>query len=143
MDKGICSVPVCDRPAYHGRLCNAHRMWSYKHGGLEPTHRIWPRGDAAEVLRRRTIVDPETGCHLWTGSRDRKGYGHLMHDGRLRPAHRVAWELVNGPVPEGLELDHVHARGCRYKTCVNLDHLEPVTGLENMRRRFAAERARS
>jgi hypothetical protein len=57
------------------------------------------------------------------------GYGKYSG----RQAHRVVYETLAGPVPDGLELDHL----CRQKACVNPQHLEPVTHRENMRRRFA------
>ncbi len=65
------------------------------------------------------------GCWEWTASRI-KGYGQFA---RTRPklAHRRAYEHLVGPVPEGLELDHL----CRNRACVNTNHLEPVTGSEN------------
>jgi hypothetical protein len=47
-------------------------------------------------------------------------------------AHRFAWETFVGPIPEGLVIDHVLAAGCTHRNCVNPDHLEPVTQLENM-----------
>ncbi len=68
------------------------------------------------------------GCWLWSGKID-KGYGRYNGRG----AHRVAYELTVGPIPSGLEIDHV----CRTPLCVRPDHLEPVTRLENMRRRYA------
>lgn len=77
------------------------------------------------------VVDPETGCWLWTGALVR-GYGRvgIPATRRTMPAHRYYWERVNGPVPDGLEMDHL----CRVRACVNPDHLEPVTRSENMRR---------
>ena len=63
------------------------------------------------------------------GARD--GYGQLgspMHGTRI--AHRAYWIEANGPIPDGLELDHL----CRNRSCVNVDHLEAVTHSENMRR---------
>lgn len=52
-------------------------------------------------------------------------------------AHRFAWEMVNGPIPEGLTIDHVRERGCRSKLCVEVAHLEPVTRGDNVRRHTA------
>lgn len=72
----------------------------------------------------------ESVCHVWRLSLSGGGYGHVRVGGTLRPAHVVAWEEVNGPVPEGLELDHL----CRTRACVRPDHLEPVTRRENARR---------
>lgn len=79
------------------------------------------------------------GCLLWDGSIF-GGYAGFRLNGRRFYAHRVAWEHRHGPVPYGLELDHVFARGCRSTLCVNNEHLEPVTRAENERRKHAAAR---
>lgn len=73
------------------------------------------------------VVDETTGCWLWTAGLNGQGYGHFSLDGRMQRAHRVAYELLVGPVPEGLELDHL----CRVRRCVNPAHLEAVTHREN------------
>lgn len=73
-------------------------------------------------------------CWLWTASLGRKGYGKFKLNGKMTPAHRVAYELLVDPIPEDLVLDHVRERGCISKSCVNPAHLEPVTNLENIRR---------
>lgn len=72
-------------------------------------------------------------CILWTGAQDGKGYGVkwvLGGGGRRTGAHRWAWEQVNGPVPDGLVIDHL----CRTPLCVEPTHLEPVFQAENVRR---------
>lgn len=75
-------------------------------------------------------------CWLWTAMKDQNGYGRTRYKGRPSvPAHRVAYELEVGPIPEGLELDHL----CRNTSCVNPSHLEPVTHAENIRRGYAAQ----
>lgn len=83
--------------------------------------RFWPKVDA-------------TGpCWEWLAAKNRRGYGQIGLGSRslgLGMAHRVAWELLVGPIPSGMELDHL----CRNPSCVNPDHLEPVTHAENMRR---------
>lgn len=68
-------------------------------------------------------------CWPWLASTVH-GYGQINRDGRPRMAHRVAYELLVGPIPEGLDLDHL----CRTHCCVNPAHLEPVTRGENVRR---------
>lgn len=94
----------------------------------------WPGGAVGERLRSKIQLDEETGCWLWTGEVNRRGYGRVRIGGVRTVAHRAVYELLVGPVPEGHVLDHVRARGCRYRRCVNPAHLEPVTGAENTRR---------
>lgn len=68
----------------------------------------------------------------WTEDRsvNRNGYVQVCYNGRQPVAHRVAYEILVGPIPEGLELDHL----CRNRKCYNPAHLEPVTRSENLRR---------
>ena len=93
------------------------------------------------ILERfmRHVHKTET-CWLWTGttsgSNARYGYfqvGTKSHIPKV-PAHRVSYKLFVGPIPEGMEIDHVLERGCTSKLCVNPAHLEPVTHAENRRR---------
>jgi hypothetical protein len=81
-----------------------------------------------DTLERFVVVGD---CWLWNRYLT-KGYGHASVPGRRthQLAHRAVWELLVGPIPDGLELDHL----CRVRSCVNPDHLEPVTPLENTRR---------
>ena len=66
---------------------------------------------------------PHGDCHLWTASRDRQGYGKTS--GLL--AHRVAWELVNGPIPEGMCVLH----RCDNPPCCRVQHLFLGTRADN------------
>lgn len=87
------------------------------------------------ALKRRIGVDPRVRfwehvsktetCWLWIGQR-KKGYGYFR-GGR---AHRLSYVWARGPVPIGLEIDHL----CRVRSCVNPSHLEAVTPKENNRR---------
>ncbi len=88
-----------------------------------PTHedRFWQR------------VRPTGFCWEWLGMLNRTGYGRVNLRGRMKLAHRAAYELLVGPIPEGMQLDHL----CRNHGCVNPDHLEPVTGRENFARGFS------
>jgi hypothetical protein len=91
-----------------------------------------PGGTSYEARRLRRLladiqVNPATGCWHWTRKISDNGYGRTSFRGRDSAAHRVAYELLRGPIPAGLELDHL----CRVRHCVNPDHLEAVTGREN------------
>lgn len=94
--------------------------------------------DLPPVLRRFT-VNPGTGCWEWDGPRDRRGYGRLGWQGKTRFSHRLVYEALRGPIPEGLEIDHL----CRNTGCCNPTHLEAVTHAENVRRGEAAEAVRA
>lgn len=96
--------------------------------------------DLLEKLEDKFLIDD--GCWIWTGANNGglHPYGALKHDGRRLMAHRILYELLVGPIPEGLVLDHL----CRNEKCVRPDHLEPVTIGENVLRGVgpAAVRAR-
>lgn len=66
-------------------------------------------------------------CWLWVGEINRNGYGRVWVQGQRLMAHKVAYELMIGPVDKGLVLDHL----CRNRNCCNPYHLEPVTVREN------------
>lgn len=78
-------------------------------------------------------VEKTETCWLWTAWIESNGYGRFWLDGRQHGAHRVAYELYVGPIPDGLEIDHL----CRVKHCVNPAHLEAVTASENILRMAA------
>jgi len=84
---------------------------------------------ADRLLAHRTI-DEETGCWLWTASKNNVGYGHVHIDGQTRLVHRVSYRTFVGEIPDGLVLDHL----CRVRHCFAPQHLEPVTQAENVRR---------
>ena len=77
------------------------------------------------VIEERYQVDL-FGRHRWTGRLDRDGYGRAGSD----MAHRRAWEEAVGPIPDGMQIDHL----CRTRDCINVDHLEVVTPWENVHR---------
>lgn len=80
-----------------------------------------------------------TPCALWDGPTDRDGYGRVFADGRTQMAHRWIYLTTVGPIADGLELDHL----CGVRSCVAVDHLEPVTHQENIRRSYERRDART
>jgi len=101
------------------------------------------KGRAIERFWRKAEYDPATGCVVWIGACCSAGYGTFYDGQRVRPAHRWLWEQFNGPIPDGFQLDHTchtadgscpGGEQCEHRRCVNLTHLEVVTGSENVRR---------
>lgn len=87
------------------------------------------------------VPEPNSGCWLWTGTIFRNGYGRMNfgYRGSGRGAHRVAWELYHGHVPEGMCVLH----RCDTKLCVNPDHLFLGTSADNCMDRHAKGRTRT
>lgn len=83
-----------------------------------------------ERLWSGIIIDPNSGCWLWTKHVDACGYGRMGFEGKVVSVHRFSYETFVGKIPIGLEIDHK----CRTRCCARPDHLEPVTHLENVRR---------
>jgi hypothetical protein len=78
----------------------------------------------------RSVHKTET-CWVWSGANNGRGYGKFwISKGRSAYAHRVAYEHLVGPIPDGLTIDHL----CFNTRCIRPDHLEPVTLAENVRR---------
>ncbi len=88
---------------------------------------------ALERMGDRTVVTQD-GCWEWRGGLMKNGYGqvHVTVDGKKRNfyTHRVGYEFFGGPIPEGLQIDHL----CRNRCCWNPAHLECVTGAVNRSR---------
>lgn len=89
---------------------------------------------ATDLQRFTAKVDPRPdGCIVWTAYTNHHGYGVFSVRSRTILAHRWAWTAVHGPVPEGMQLDHL----CRTRACVNVNHLEVVTPSVNTKRGLA------
>lgn len=90
---------------------------------------------AIERLMERVTFAPSTlatDCWLSGRHRSKGGYSRIQVDGQTMYAHRFSYEYHVGPIPDGLTIDHL----CRVRHCVNPEHLEPVTGAENVQRAF-------
>ncbi|MFB7736235.1 HNH endonuclease [Streptomyces sp. NPDC056112] len=101
--------------------------------GVLPAERFWAKTRIAVDCPCHLCVateDASAKCIVWTASYTGSGYGGFWNGTRLVRAHRFAYELLVGPIPEGLALDHL----CRVRRCVAPAHLEPVTPRENVLR---------
>lgn len=85
-----------------------------------------------ERLAAKT-VPTDTGCLIWGGAVE-DGYARIWHDGRMVRAHRYVWEQAHGPIPNGLEVDHL----CHNRACCELTHLRLTSHAENGQNRAGA-----
>ena len=124
--KRPCKVEDCSNivgPKGARGLCNKHYLrWLNTGDPLgslrpEPIARFWPK------------VNKTEHCWIWTGSKDQDGYG-MFSDKVNHRAHRWLFVYLNGPIEDGMVLDHL----CRNTSCVNPGHLEVVTNDENLER---------
>lgn len=126
-----CTIPECPKPVWYKAprygWCVMHlRRWQRR--GTTEAGKYSQAPLAERIWRHIRFTDC---CWEWTGAKSSAGYGEIAtgnHTPRL--AHVVMYELLVGPVPAGMELDHL----CRKPSCVEVYHLEPVTHRENLRR---------
>lgn len=118
-----CSIEGCEAEGAKlgNTLCTKHYQRQRKHG--DPRTRLIP-----ETFKERfwaKVTKTET-CWNWTGAKV-NGYGVVKRHTVQGQAHRYSYEMAKGPIPEGLFIDHI----CRNPSCVNPDHLRPVTQKQN------------
>jgi hypothetical protein len=124
-----CEIDGCEGKHYGNGYCRKHYDRVRRHGSPDVRLKIG-NGPALERFLEQTVLDPEHGL-VWIGSKTNTGYGRLKVDGRLVYAHRYSYATFVGWIPEGYEIDHL----CGRTDCVDPDHLQVVTGYENLRRR--------
>lgn len=120
MSDDICEIDGCWKPRKSWGLCAMHYQRVKRHG--DPSYVKSPRFESPEEsFAARTNRGGE--CIVWSGPLDGGGYGR-MWDGRgMVRVHRYAWERENGPIPEGMVIDHV----CWNRACVKVEHLRLAT----------------
>ena len=134
MNKYTCDIDGCESPVRARGWCGMHYMRWQTHG--DPQGGGLRYSTPEEAFASRTERRGE--CLIWTGAKVSGGYGNLHVNGRNTAAHRYAWECENGPIPDGMLIDHI----CHNRACVNVDHLRLATHQQN-NSNLAGARARS
>jgi hypothetical protein len=143
-ERGPCTIDDCPKRQMAAGLCSMH--YCRKRNNGDPLVVQAVRGDD-DHARQDKWVDRSGGagaCHPWIGSLDNGGYGLTTLDGRPAMAHRVAWILANGPIPDGFEIDHeCHNAAkragrcpggvCEHRRCCNPAHLAAKTRQDHSR----------
>lgn len=125
-----CAVEECEKPASTATYCVMHYTRLRRHGSVHAVKLIY--GDRLSGFLQK--VAKADGCWEWTASRNATtGYGQFNFKdstGKRAPttAHRAAWELLVGPIPAGMHVDHI----CFNRGCVNPDHLRLATPKQNL-----------
>jgi hypothetical protein len=137
----VCTIEGCERKCVGRGLCRLHYDRWWKHGNPHFVMRTVVRGSLRARFEAFTLPDP-SGCLLWTGAIRDAGYGVIGAGGRggkSLGAHRVAWELHKGPIPDGLHCLH----RCDNPRCVNVDHLFLGTNQDNIADRVRKGRSKA
>ena len=123
MNQGTCSIEDCDRaPAARGWCSKHYQRWT-AHGDPLGGRRRYSSFEESYQARTEWRGD----CLVWTGSVTGKGYGRFAFGGETRSVHRYAWEKANGPIPPGMQIDHI----CWNKLCSNVEHLRLASNSQN------------
>lgn len=121
--KPPCAFDGCDNPTHAQGYCGQHYRRVQRHGDVNTVQRIV--GD--DTARFWSKVDKSGKCWDWQGTRNPGGYGSFQVSGHTASAHRIAFTLTFGRIPDGLDIDHM----CHNRACVNPAHLRLATSKQN------------
>src|SRR5699024_4454143 len=121
-----CMFEGCENPQKGRRLCSGYLQMSRRGERLTPLRRR-RRVDESPITYFREQVDRTDECWILTRKIDSSGYGAYTRGGVTVRAHRYAYEISVGPIPEGLLIDRI----CRVRACVNPGHLRLATHEQN------------
>lgn len=118
-----CTVGDCKKPFRAKGMCDTHYHAAMRTNTVPPSptmeERFWSKVDKTGV------------CWIWKAYRANTGYGQFGMGSKVLSSHRVSYELANGPIPEGMVIDHK----CHDRACVNPDHLRAVSYKQNAEHR--------
>jgi hypothetical protein len=123
--RGVCSVPSCGKEHRAKGYCWTHYGRWKAHGDPYTKKSKYNRNPISERIWQ--YIKKEEFCWRWVYALDVQGYGALKVSNKSKKAHRVVYELLRGPIPENMTLDHL----CKNRWCVNPDHMDIVTSGEN------------
>jgi hypothetical protein len=126
-----CTIPGCEGRYSARGYCNKHYLRARV--GKDPAQPTSLDLTIEQRFWRKVDRNGPDGCWLWTRGTDDDGYGIFGTKLWQAKAHRWSYELLVGPIPQGLVIDHL----CRIHACVNPEHLEPVTDKTNTLRGFS------
>ena len=121
-----CEFPGCGNAMLAKGLCNGHYNQKWRGIELRPLKSKRSNDEPLSFgyLEVPCLISDFIGpCHEWPRCRNKDGYGVITIKRKSLFVHRYIWERVNGPIPEGLVIDHK----CRNRACFNVDHLRVVT----------------
>lgn len=132
MDNGTrCTIDGCSMERLARGMCSSH-------------YQRWRRGSDLSAPVAQRLKSPEErvsewtrragDCTLWTGSHNNAGYGQMRDGGRSVLVHRWSYEQANGPIPHGLDIDHI----CHNTLCINPNHLRLATRKQNAEHKLKA-----
>ncbi len=139
-EKVTCTVGPCERVVYCREMCLGHYWRVQRHGDPQAFVPLRPQSKRpiGDRFWEKVIVGMPHECWPWRAFINDFGYAQFD----TSHAHRTSWELAVGPIPDGLQIDHLchnfdetcnRGVACLHRSCVNPWHLDPRTPLENTR----------
>lgn len=125
----VCAVSECLSKHYSLTYCIKHYRRFKRWGDPEKTISHEPLAE-----RAKRYVERRGSCLIWTGGISKNGYALVGLAGKSALAHRALWEEMHGELPARTEIDHI----CHNRACVNLEHLRPVSKVQNQQNRYRA-----
>lgn len=132
-----CSMDGCEKEVVSRGFCGTHYMRWRKHGDAAKVSRVALKGKGLRDRYECQAIKKD-GCWDWSGHKDKKGYGRIMVDGKIRLAHRVSWELHERLLKPGEQVLH----RCDNPSCTNPEHLFVGSQKDNIRDMWAKGRAK-